>query len=97
MLQVDFRFRNVRFRVEISKVKAAIMGGKAGVKDILRGVSGVVESGQILAIIGPSGSGKTSLLDVLVGKVCLVSEGPVSTGQFGSGRRWVAGIHGMEL
>lgn len=45
------------------------MGGIAGVKKILRGVSGAVESGQILAIIGSSGSGKTSLLDVLVGKV----------------------------
>lgn len=45
------------------------MGGIAGVKKILRGVSGAVESGQILAIIGSSGSGKTSLLDVLVGRV----------------------------
>lgn len=70
VLQVDFRFQNVRFSVDVSKAKAAIMGGQAGVKEILRGVSGVVESGQILAIIGSSGSGKTSLLDVLVGKVC---------------------------
>lgn len=69
VLQVDFRFHDIRFSVEVSKAKAVIMGGKAGVKEILRGVSGVVESGQILAIIGPSGSGKTSLLDVLVGKV----------------------------
>lgn len=71
VLEVDFRFHNVRFSVELSKTKAAIMGGKAGLKQILRGVSGIVESGQILAIIGSSGSGKTSLLDVLVGKVCL--------------------------
>lgn len=52
-----------------SKAKAAIMGGTPGVKRILKGVSGAVESGQILAIIGSSGAGKTSLLDVLVGKV----------------------------
>ncbi len=45
------------------------MGGEAGIKRILKGVSGAVESGQILAIIGSSGAGKTSLLDVLVGKV----------------------------
>ncbi|CAM9592338.1 unnamed protein product [Ectocarpus fasciculatus] len=45
------------------------MGGIAGVKKILRGISGAVESGQILAIIGSSGSGKTSLLDVLVGRI----------------------------
>lgn len=68
-LQVDFRFRDVRFSVEVSKTKASLMGGEAGVKHILRGVSGAVESGQILAIIGSSGAGKTSLLDVLVGKV----------------------------
>lgn len=67
--QVDFRFRDVRFSVEVSKTQASLMGGKAGVKRILRGVSGAVESGQILAIIGSSGAGKTSLLDVLVGKV----------------------------
>lgn len=66
---MDFRFRDVRFSVEVSKTKASLMGGKAGVKHILRGVSGAVESGQILAIIGSSGAGKTSLLDVLVGKV----------------------------
>ena len=68
--QVDFRFYEVRFSVEVSKLKAALMGEKAGVKDILKGVSGAVSSGQILAIIGASGAGKTSLLDVLVGKVC---------------------------
>lgn len=69
--QVDFRFDEIRFSVDVSKVKAALMGEKAGAKDILKGVSGAVSSGQILAIIGASGAGKTSLLDVLVGKVCL--------------------------
>lgn len=54
-------------------MRAALMSEKAGVKEILRGVSGAVESGQILAIIGASGAGKTSLLDVLVGKVCILS------------------------
>ncbi|CAN0222698.1 unnamed protein product, partial [Ectocarpus sp. 12 AP-2014] len=67
--KVDFRFRDVRLSVEVSKTKASLMGGIAGVKRILRGVSGAVESGQILAIIGSSGSGKTSLLDVLVGRI----------------------------
>lgn len=67
--QVDLRFRDVCFSVAVSKAKAALTGGEAGVKEILKGVSGVVESGQILAIIGSSGAGKTSLLDILVGKV----------------------------
>eukprot|EP00752_Nemacystus_decipiens_P009950 g8873.t1 len=78
--KVDFRFRDVRFSVEVSKTKASLMGGKAGVKQILRGVSGAVESGQILAIIGSSGAGKTSLLDVLVGKISADTKGLDITG-----------------
>ncbi|CAM9952064.1 unnamed protein product, partial [Ectocarpus sp. 4 AP-2014] len=78
--KVDFRFRDVRYSVEVSKTKASLMGGEAGVKHILRGVSGAVESGQILAIIGSSGAGKTSLLDVLVGKISAGTKGLDVTG-----------------
>ncbi|CAN0131811.1 unnamed protein product, partial [Ectocarpus fasciculatus] len=78
--KVDFRFRDVCYSVEVSKTKASLMGGEAGVKEILKGVSGAVESGQILAIIGSSGAGKTSLLDVLVGKVSAGTKGLDITG-----------------
>ena len=67
--KVDLRFNHICFSVEVSKAKAAFMGEKPGKKKILKGVSGAVDSGQILAIIGASGAGKTSLLDILVGKV----------------------------
>ncbi len=67
--KVDFRFHDVRFSVEISKARSTLMGEKHGEKKILKGISGAVDSGQILAIIGASGAGKTSLLDILVGKV----------------------------
>ncbi|CAM9546843.1 unnamed protein product, partial [Hapterophycus canaliculatus] len=79
-VQVDFRFHNICLSVEVSKAKAALMGGKAGAKKVLRGVSGAVDSGQILAIIGPSGAGKTSLLDVFVGKVKAGTQGLSVTG-----------------
>lgn len=68
-VQVDFRFHDVRFSVEVSKAKAGLMGEEPGVTEVLKGVSGAVQSGQVLAIIGASGAGKTSLLHVLVGKV----------------------------
>lgn len=67
--QVELRFKDLRVSVNISKMKAFFTGCKSGKKDILKGISGIVASGQILAIIGSSGAGKTSLLDTLVGKV----------------------------
>lgn len=67
--QVELKFSDIRFSVSTSPVKALIMGGKVGTKDILKGVSGIAKTGQILAIMGSSGAGKTSLLDILVGKV----------------------------
>jgi ABC-type multidrug transport system ATPase subunit len=38
-------------------------------KVILKGVSGFVKPGQLLAIVGSTGAGKTTLLDLLAGKV----------------------------
>lgn len=67
--QVVLRFEDVRFGVYVSRTRAFFTRGVVTHKNILKGVSGVVESGQILAIIGSSGAGKTSLLDLLVGKV----------------------------
>lgn len=49
-----FEFRNIEYFI--------------GERRILDKIGGVVEPGQVLAIIGPSGSGKTSCLDILAQK-----------------------------
>ena len=42
-----------------------VIKGKKGSKEILKGLSGTVKSGEVLAIIGPSGAGKTMLMNLL--------------------------------
>jgi len=62
-----FRFTNVKVKVAVPKWMPAFStpGVPGQTKHILRGISGTVHSGQVLAIIGASGSGKTTLLDQL--------------------------------
>lgn len=63
------QFQDVRYGVTVSALKATITRSKAGHVQILKGITGSVSSGELMAIMGPSGAGKTSLLDVLAYRV----------------------------
>eukprot|EP01129_Flabellula_baltica_P009537 TRINITY_DN390_c0_g1_i1.p1 TRINITY_DN390_c0_g1~~TRINITY_DN390_c0_g1_i1.p1 ORF type:complete len:613 (-),score=120.87 TRINITY_DN390_c0_g1_i1:68-1906(-) len=66
-MSCQLKFENINFTV-VKSGKKCCKPGEDKVKKILQNVNGVVEPGEILAIIGSSGSGKTSLLNILAGR-----------------------------
>lgn len=59
--EIDLVFKNITYSVKDKNT------GK--MKDILKGVSGQVRSGQCLALMGASGAGKSTLLNILSGRI----------------------------
>ncbi|XP_045479367.1 ATP-binding cassette sub-family G member 1-like [Harmonia axyridis] len=54
---IDIEFEDLKYTVP----------QKNGSRNILKGVSGCLRSGELTAIMGPSGAGKSSLLNILTG------------------------------
>ena len=68
---VELEWRNLDYSVQMP----GGCGKPGETKAILKGVSGVLPAGRLLAIMGPSGSGKTSLLNTLANRTPTSSKG----------------------
>ncbi|KAF7818886.1 ABC transporter G family member 22-like isoform X1 [Senna tora] len=62
-LPIFLKFKDVTYKVVIKGMTTSEE------KDILNGITGCVNPGEVLALMGPSGSGKTTLLSLLGGRL----------------------------
>lgn len=74
--RIDLVWRDLQFSVPIKAKK----GDPAREKVILKGMSGHVRAGSMLAVMGSSGAGKTSLLNLLAGRIT-TSKGAKASGE----------------
>ncbi len=81
------RFEDIKYSVDYKCKQPGVKRKTTATKPILRGISGEVHPGSVLAIMGSSGAGKTTLLNMLAGRLSAAGNGRAEGRIFINGKK----------